>query len=137
MSCDIIYVPCIFIMICIHLHICILKIYDIMSYIFIYLHCTHIYVHVYMGWWFSFVLFDFIVVGFIKRNPKNVIQTNKIIWHQQAKYHNFQTFQYTYLLHFYDILILNKRSQSNTKNFNTYTLKTLLKIYWKTYFQWN
>jgi hypothetical protein len=81
----------------------------------------YIYVHVYMGWWFSFVMFDFIVVGFIKINPKNVIQTNKIIWHQQAKYHKFQTFQYTCLLYSYDILILNKKSQSNTKFFNTYT----------------
>ncbi len=56
---------------------------------------VHIYVHVYMGWWFSFVMFDFIVVGFIKRNLKNDIQTNEIIWQEQEKYHKFQTIQYT------------------------------------------
>ncbi len=55
----------------------------------------HIYVHVYMGWWFSFVMFDFIGAGFIKKNLKDVIQTNEIIWHQQATYHKFQKFQYT------------------------------------------
>jgi hypothetical protein len=40
-------------------------------------------------------MFDFIVVGFIKRNLKNDIQTNEIIWQEQEKYHKFQTIQYT------------------------------------------
>jgi hypothetical protein len=40
-------------------------------------------------------MFDFIGAGFIKKNLKDVIQTNEIIWHQQATYHKFQKFQYT------------------------------------------